>query len=179
MTGPVGFDRAANLVGALSLRLTDEVTAAMVAAATVSETGAAVLSALHHFLDGPTIDRLRQVLGRTSSGTVRAVDRLVDAGLVTREAGADARATVVRLTPAGRRAARRVSEARAGTLAGALAVLTPAERASLEHLAGKVLVGMIRPPGATGWTCRLCDTGACGRDEGECPVSSAARARYG
>ena len=61
----------------------------------------------------------------------------------------------------------------------ALAVLTPAERVTLEQLAGKILVGMIRAPGAVRWTCRLCDTGACGREEGRCPVADAALARYG
>jgi DNA-binding MarR family transcriptional regulator len=173
-----GFDRAANLAGALALRLADEVGDAMAAASPVSGTGATVLSALDHFLERPTIDRLRQVLGLTSSGTVRAVDRLVETGLVTRGPGVDARSTVVRLTPAGRRAARRVSAARATVLDQALRVLTPAERASLEHLAGKVLVGMVRAPGAVRWTCRLCDTGACGRDIGHCPVANAAVVRY-
>jgi len=179
VTGTGAFDRAANLAGALALRIADEMGDAMAAASPVSGTGATVVSALEHFLDRPTIDRLRQVLGLTSSGTVRAVDRLVGAGLVTREAGADARSTVVRLTPAGRRAARRVGDARATVLDDALTVLTPAERATFEQLAGKILVGMIRAPGAVRWTCRLCDTGACGREAGYCPVANAALARYG
>jgi DNA-binding MarR family transcriptional regulator len=173
------LDRAGNLVGALALRIADEVGDAVAAASPVSGTGATVLSALHHFLERPTIDHLRRVLGLTSSGTVRAVDRLVDAGLVARETGDDARETVVRLTPAGGRAARRVSEARTAVLDGALGTLTATERSTLEQLAGKVLAGMIRAPGATRWTCRLCDTAACGRDAGECPVANAARARYG
>jgi len=64
-------------------------------------------------------------------------------------------------------------------LHGALAALTPTEQQTFERLAGKVLVGLIREPGATRWTCRLCDTTACGRLRGECPVSNAAQARYG
>jgi rubrerythrin len=43
----------------------------------------------------------------------------------------------------------------------------------------RVLVGLIREPGATRWTCRLCDTTACGRDVGRCPVANAARERFG
>jgi DNA-binding MarR family transcriptional regulator len=173
------FDRTANLVGALTLRVADEMSDAVAAAAGVSETGAAALSALLHFLDRPSIDLLRQVLGLTSSGTVRLVDRLVDAGYVTRQSGADARATVITLTAAGRRAAMRVAAARADVLQNVLAPLSPADRRSIERLVSQLLVGMIRAPGASRWTCRLCDTGACGREEGECPVANAALARYG
>jgi len=48
----------------------------------------------------------------------------------------------------------------------------------LDKLSSKVLVGLMRGPGATRWICRLCDTGACGRDAGWCPVASEARVRY-
>ena len=51
------------------------------AAAGQSESAAAALSALLHFLDRPSVDLLRQVLGLTSSGTVRLVDRLAESGL--------------------------------------------------------------------------------------------------
>ena len=37
-------------------------------------------------------------------------------------------------------------------------------------LTGKLLVGMMREPGATRWTCRLCDLGACGRPTGPLPA---------
>ena len=47
------------------------------------------------------------------------------------------------------------------------------------ELASKILAGLIRPPGATRWTCRLCDLDACGRPQGHCPVYEAAKARYG
>ena len=138
-----------------------------------SPSGAAALSALLHFLDRPSVDLLRQVLGLTSSGTVRLVDRLERDGLVTRAPGDDGRVTTVVLTPAGRRAARRVAAARADVLDAALAGLDPGERAAFDELAGKLLVGMIRGPGATRWMCRMCDTGACGRERGKCPVANA------
>jgi hypothetical protein len=77
----------------------------------------------------------------------------------------------VHLTAAGRRAADRVTAVRAAVLRDALDVLAPAERRQLEDLAGRVLVGMQRGPGATRWTCRLCDTTACGRLVGRCPVA--------
>jgi DNA-binding MarR family transcriptional regulator len=78
------IDREANLLGALALVITDQTSAAIAAAAGQSGSATAALSALHHFLDRPTLDRLRQVLGPTPSGAVRLVDRLADAGLVTR-----------------------------------------------------------------------------------------------
>src|ERR671931_435893 len=66
------------------------------------ETSAAAVSALHHFLDAPTIGRLRGVVGRTSPATVRMVDRLVKDGYARRRAGGDARASPVELTAKGR-----------------------------------------------------------------------------
>lgn len=178
-----GFDRGANLLGALSLALADRVSDAISAAAEQSarpgsETAAAALSALHHFLGEPTIDRLRTVLGLTSSGTVRLVDRLEAAGYVERRRGEDGRTTIVALTEQGRRAASRVSEARETVLVEALAVLTPEQREALEALSGTMLVGLMRGPGATRWNCRLCNTGVCGVQTRECPVSRAAYARY-
>jgi MarR family transcriptional repressor of emrRAB len=163
--------QAANVLGALALALTDRMAAAVEESSAHSESGAAALSALRHFLRDPSIDLLRQVLGLTHSGTVRLVDRLEQGGLVTRAAGPDGRTTVVRLTPAGRRTARRVTAARARLLGSALEVLPAAEQEQLADLAGRVLAGMRRGAGATRWSCRLCDTGACGRLEGRCPVA--------
>ena len=166
----------ANVLGALALVVSDRTSAAIAGAAGQSETGAAALSALHHFLERPTIDLLRQVLGLTPSGTVRLVDRLVAAGYVTRGPGSDGRSRTVTLTAEGRRAAERVAQARADVLEGALAALSPAERATLHALAGRLLATFVRGPGATRWVCRLCDTGRCGRAEGLCPAANAASA---
>jgi DNA-binding MarR family transcriptional regulator len=169
-------EHTANLVSALALALADR-TADAVGEVAGSLSAAAALSALHHFIgrEGgvpPSVDTLRQVLGLTSSGAVRLVDRLQAAGLVERGPGADGRQTYVRLTPRGRRVARRVTEARAAVADTALVALSEAERGVFDDLVGKVLAGMVRGPGATRWTCRLCDTGACGRDAGACPVAN-------
>jgi hypothetical protein len=64
-----------------------------------------------------------------------------------------------------------VSAARLAVLTDALAVLSDAERATLDSLAGKVLVGLKRDAGATRFMCRLCDARACGHAEGACPVA--------
>jgi DNA-binding MarR family transcriptional regulator len=177
------FDRGANLLGALSLALSDRISDAISAAAEQSlrpgsETAGAALSALHHFLDDPTIDRLRTVLGLTSSGTVRLVDRLEAAGYVERRRGGDGRTTVVALTEAGRGVGARVSAARETVLVDALAALTPEQREALEALTGTMLVGLMRGPGATRWNCRLCNTGVCGVKTRECPVTRVAYERY-
>jgi DNA-binding MarR family transcriptional regulator len=176
---PAGeLDQAANLLGALSLVITDRMADAMGEAGGRPESAAAALCALLHFLDRPTVDRLRQVLGLTSSGTVRLLDRLAEQGYVERGGAADRRATTVTLTQAGRAAAAGVAAARADVLNGALAVLSPAERETLRGVMGKILASMIRGPGATRWICRLCDVGACRGAGGGCPVGNAALARY-
>ena len=170
---------AANLLGALALGVTDRTGDAVAAASDHSQTAAAALSALHQFLDGPTIDRLAQVVGLTQSGAVRLVDRLERDGYVRRGPGPDGRTRSVILTPSGRRAAEHVEALRRRVLEEALDSLTGAERQTLADLMGRVLVGMMREPGAVRWTCRLCDLAACGRPDGYCPIEREARARYG
>jgi DNA-binding MarR family transcriptional regulator len=176
--GPVVLDQTANLLGALSLMIDDRMADAMGEAGGRPESAAAALSALLHFLDRPSVDLLRQVLGLTSSGTVRMVDKMVQEGYVERGPGADRRSTSIALTKAGRAAAKRVGEARTDVLHGALAGLSAEERAVLGTIMGKVLVGLMREPGAVRWMCRLCDTGVCRGAEGGCPVGNAARERY-
>lgn len=163
----------------MSLVVADQAADAVAGAAGRADSAGAALSALLHFLDRPTVDRLSQVLGLTSSGTVRLLDRLAESGYVRRDRGADGRSASVVLTEAGTQAARRVSQARAEVLSRALAALSPGERADFERLTGKVLVGMMRGPGATRWICRLCDIGICRGTPGGCPIGNAARERYG
>jgi DNA-binding MarR family transcriptional regulator len=172
-------DGQANLLGALARVVTDRVDDAVAGASGRSVSAAAALSALHHFLDRPTLDRLRLVLGLTPSGAVRLVDRLVEAGLVKRGPGEDGRSRSVGLTPAGRRVAARISAARVGTLRDTLAVLSPAERETLHGLLGRVMAGIVQVKEGGAWICRLCDTDACGRAAGRCPAANAAAARYG
>lgn len=164
----------ANLLGALSLAVADRMTEAVAGAVGHSASSAAAVSALHHMLDGPSIERLSQVLGLTHSGTVRLVDGLEQDGYVRRERGPDGRSAAVSLTPAGQEVAARVTAARARVLEAAMTPLDADERVVFGELVGRILVGMMRGPGATRWTCRLCDTGACGRYTGGCPIGRAA-----
>jgi DNA-binding MarR family transcriptional regulator len=176
---PAPQGHAANVLGALMLATSDRMVESVQAELGLSETAAAALSALNQFLDRPTVDQLAQVVGLTQSGGVRLVDRLERDGLVRRGAGTDRRSASVSLTSAGRRLAEKVELARLQLLGGVTAPLTAEERDTLAGLAGRMLVGMMREPGATRWICRLCDLAACGRPVGQCPLEQEARARYG
>lgn len=132
---------------------------------------------MHHILDRPSIDRLRQVLGLTHSGAVRLVDRLGNAGLAIRATGPDRRTAGITFTDAGEELAARVTTARAAVLEAALAPLDTRDRIVLDRIAGTLLVGVMRSPGTTGWICRLCDTNACGRSAGDCPIGREAARR--
>lgn len=173
MTSP---DHTANLLGALSLVVADRMTDAAADVVGHSLTAATALSALHQFLDRPSVDVLRRVLGLTHSGTVRLVDRLEADGYVARRPGADGRSVAISLTAKGKRVGARVTAARSTVLGGVLATLTEAERAALDSTVAKLLAGMKRGPGATRWICRLCDLDACGRADGHCPFVPGAAA---
>ena len=135
----MSLDRAGNLLGVLALSVSDRTSDAVGDAAGQSQTAAVALSALHHFLDDPSIDLLRRVLGLTPSGTVRLVDRLEEAGYVERRPGRDGREVSLRLTGAGRKAAQRVTSARGEVLDSALSALSTSERKQFEDLLTRVL----------------------------------------
>ena len=63
----MSLDRAANLFGALSLVITDQSADAMGEAGGKSPSSAAALSALLHFLNAPSLDRLPTGCGRCSA----------------------------------------------------------------------------------------------------------------
>src|SRR2546421_11807780 len=133
-----------NLLGAMALAVSDRMAEALADRSGRSESAAATLSALDQFLGEPSIDQLSRVLGLSQSGTVRLVDRLEQDGLVRRGSGEDGRTTTVPLTPAGRRAARRLEAARLEGLEGVLQPLGDGERRTLAALPGRVLGGMMR-----------------------------------
>jgi DNA-binding MarR family transcriptional regulator len=184
MSGP-SDPRLVNIVGALTLALSDRVRDATETAAGRSATAPHALVALHEFLGHRTMDELRRAIGLTPSGAVRLVDRLVEGGYVERRPGPDGRSVALVLTSRGTRAARRVLAARSDALDSLLLGLSAAERTSLTNITEKLLGAITRqrladreeghdPQG--GWLCRLCDFDACGRDEGMCPTAATAQA---
>jgi DNA-binding MarR family transcriptional regulator len=172
-SGATGAHQA-NVLGALALAIADQTEQAVTAATGQSVTGAAALSALHEFLDRPTLDQIRRVLGLTPSGAVRLIDRLTDAGLVIRGPGTDGRTRSVLLTEAGRSAAEAGAAARIAYLRDSLATLSPAERATLDGLLGRVMAAVVDRKDGGAWICRQCDLTACERSAGHCPAMNAA-----
>jgi MarR family transcriptional repressor of emrRAB len=181
--------RLVNLVGALSLAMTDRIRAVADIASGLSDAGPAALVALHETgKPGRSIAELRQLVGLTHSGAVRLVDRLEAAGYVARRPGRDARTVAVVLTRRGTAAANRIRAARHEAASAALADLDDAQRRQFEELASVVLATLAgqrlalrasgrMPPG--GAMCRLCDFVACGRRAGRCPVAGTAIERTG
>ncbi len=167
----------ANVLAALALAVTDRAGSTIKDALDLPASDSIALSALHHVVPTPSVEQLRRVLGLTHSGTVRLVDRLVAAGMVTHGPGPDRRTTTVTLTDAGHRAALEVSRARHAAVGPALAELDDREVAELDRLAGRLLVAMMRGPEATRWICRMCDTAACGRYDDRCPIGREVSAR--
>lgn len=176
--------RQANLLAVLALGIGDRIRHAEEGAAGHGAAAPAALVALHEFLNGASIDELRQVVGLTPSGAVRLVDKLSEAGLVTRGPGRDGRSVAVALTRRGTAVASRVLAARRHAGEAVLAALSAHERESLTPLLERLLHELTaarlaeRERGASpvgGWLCRLCDFSACRRAEGACPVASTAR----
>jgi len=163
-------DHTANVLEARALTVADRQAEAVVAIAG-DASAAAALTSLGNLLEAPSIEQLRQVLGLTHSGTVRLVDRLVEQDLVVRGPGPDGRTAAVVLTGRGRSVARQVGKARAAVLDEVLAPLEPRVRAAIGQGLAVLLSGIAREQDEVRWTCRLCDTAACGRAEGDCPVS--------
>jgi len=177
--------RLANLVAVLTLALADRMRVATETAAAHAAAGPSTLIALSEFLDHPTVDEVRRVVGLTHSGAVRLVDRLEAQGYVARRPGRDARSVALVLTAKGKKAAERVRVARANAFNPVLSILSADEQRSLTALTAKLLTAITDerlrdrahdrlPPG--GWLCRLCDFEACGRPRGDCPVATAAAA---
>ncbi|WP_173123766.1 MarR family winged helix-turn-helix transcriptional regulator [Kibdelosporangium persicum] len=161
------MSRLENLLGAQSLALADRLLAADVGPAGTGLPGsdrAALVTLLAH--PGQTVRWLGDVLGLTSSGGTRLVDRLVAAGLVTRTAGGDARQRQLRLTRSGTVRARAVLRARQAVLSEVLATLTEEERHHLEELLAKIVHGLAATRMPALRVCRMCDREACD----QCPL---------
>jgi DNA-binding MarR family transcriptional regulator len=173
--------RLANLLGALATGLTDGVHEATSTTAQLDEIAAAALIALLDFSPRGSVQTLSQVIGLTHSGTVRLVDRLVNAGYVMRMPGRDARSRSPILTATGTRVARRVRIAREVAIARHVGELTEIERATLTRLCERLVSAVTkqrlaqRRAGFTpagGALCRMCDFAACGRDKSTCPAAA-------
>jgi len=158
-------DRAANLLGAVSLAIADGIEdAARDVLSHAGETPAALV--VIGYGTEPSNDALRRVLGLSHPGTVRLVDRLVADGLVERKRGDDRRKVALHLTPTGHKARERVLAGRLATIRPFLSVLDAQEQSDLERLLHKMLASLGTTDAQRTTLCRLCDDRVCT----DCPI---------
>lgn len=152
--------RTLNLLGALALALSDDI---HTATATRLGHGAAAPAALVLVGNNPghSIEFLSHALFLSHSGTVRLVDRLVQAGLLERRAGSDGRSVALHLTASGEAAVHAMLQAREQVLAAALAGFSDVQQAQLTVLLEQALSNLARSPQHADHICRLCDEAAC------------------
>ncbi len=160
-----------NLLGALSLALTDRVASALEATLGVGgNAGAALLSIGTR--PGESIDQLSRVLSLTHSATVRMVDRLEQRGWVRRDrGGGDGRTAALTLTPTGRSVFRRLLKARKTALNRVTSVLGDRENETLRKLLTKMLASLPDDRAEARHLCRMCEHSVCVGVR--CPVGSA------
>lgn len=159
--------RVENLLGALSLAITDAVAHRIEEAegAYGSDTFAIIL-----LLHAETLrsDVLSRQLGLAQSSTVRLVDRLERDGLLQRSIGADRRVVMISLTPRGLEAAENIRRARQSVLGELVGKLSDSERLALHHISVKLLTNLTVDLASGEHNCRLCDEEAC--ELADCPV---------
>lgn len=166
------YSRAANLLGALALAVSDEIREAAHQADGLATSEPAALVTLAHY-PGQSVGALARTLSLTHSGAVRLADRLVAAGLARRVNTGPGRTLALLLTESGQLAASRVLARRQAAVERLLDGLRPEEVAALERLAGRLLTGLTTDRASAYRLCRLCDEPLCAR-RSRCPVDQAA-----
>jgi DNA-binding MarR family transcriptional regulator len=160
--------RTENLLGALSLTVADRLRS-VAKQHDVSPSEQAALVTLVAYPER-TVNWLGVILGLTSSGVTRLVDRLVERGWVSRSPGSDARQRQLRLTAAGTRKAHALQREREEVLTRALGPLSGDERDALERLLVRLVTGITDDYLPAMTTCRLCDRDACRSGGQDCPL---------
>jgi MarR family transcriptional repressor of emrRAB len=161
------MSRLDNLFGAQALAVADRL---VTDARPRSEAGALVTLLAH---PGRTTGWLGGLLGLTSGGVTRLVDRLVAADWVERSPGEDARRRTLALTDSGVEQAEQILAVRRAAVERALSRLDADERRTLERLLDKVVAAL--PDGRLEalQLCRLCDRHACADgNPSRCPLES-------
>jgi DNA-binding MarR family transcriptional regulator len=164
--------RTANMFGALSSAMVDELDGRLRATSGYGGSASASLITLRE-RGALTVEQLRRIVGLTHSATVRLIDRLEGDGLVRRARGPDGRSVSVRLTRRGGQVALRLRGEREAALASVLGALTAREQAQLTRLAERLLASLTSSRAQARLICRSCDHGVC-QGGGFCPVDRAA-----
>lgn len=165
MYGMITEPEIANLLGALSLAVMDRIEQG--ARDTIGH-GGEMPAALVVIGYGPGItnDKLRRILGRSHSGTVRLVDRLVSERLVERRPGKDGRQVALHLTAKGAATRQDLLASRISAVTAFVDVLSPSGRKRLGELIHDVLARQDTSELDRFTICRMCDDRFCGN----CPL---------
>jgi MarR family transcriptional repressor of emrRAB len=164
------YSKTANLVGALSLAITERLLDAG-SEAGLDRNQAAALVTLSNG-PGQSIESLSNTLGLTHSGAVRLVDRLQAAALVVRERLGPGRTLALWLTEEGERAAVGVLARRQAVIEEVLTGLEQRELIALDGVVARLLAALTSDRQSARRICRLCDEALCER-HGVCPVDAA------
>lgn len=159
--------RTANLLGALALEIAGRLDKHGKLHPNETSSAAAALNVIG-FYEGCSNGALSRALGLSHTATVRLVDKLEAANLVTSATGSDRRAVALRLTDLGREKAREVVHERCVLLGDIINVLTPEQQRHLDAIAEILLKSMVEAAEDADHICRLCDDVACPPEQ--CPV---------
>lgn len=160
-------DIALNALGGLCLGVADALVEAVGTATGLGPASAAALVTIDA-RPGLSVSSLAETLGTTHSGTVRIVDRLQSAALVTRLGGPDGRTAALHVTALGREECSQAMLARRTVLEELTEGLDPSERGQLEHLVLQMAPGLASTRTEARHACRLCEHAICAGDD--CPI---------
>lgn len=160
------MDRAANILGALALAVSDQIEFQMREELSRGGEAPAALVILG-YVPGLSVEVLRQLLRLSHPGTVRLVDRLEADTLVERRKTEDGRSVALHLTAKGKRLRGRLMKRRLNVLDAALASLGDEERLRFGELAARILAGIPETELDKHRICRLCSVQLCNH---QCPI---------
>jgi MarR family transcriptional regulator, negative regulator of the multidrug operon emrRAB len=152
--------RLENLLGALVVAIGDQIESRAEEVAGHGPSSPAALLALFRRPD-QSMRSLSHGVGLSHSATVRLVDRMERDGLVRRRPAQDGREVSLSLSPAGRRRALKLQQARRGVLSRAVAGLSTLERRQLESFLDQLLRTQARGLDDPTPICRLCELSVC------------------
>lgn len=153
-------DQLANLLGALSVALTDAQVSALKKASDLNPSAASAIITLGAN-PGLSIGDVSKVLGVSHSAAVRAIDGLVGKELARRDKGADRRNARVSLTAKGKRLRIRLTTARRAVLEDCLVGLAPNSQDALAEILIELLENLTVGRTQADHICRLCDESVC------------------
>jgi len=172
---PSSRERAANLLGALAVGLSDRLEEVMATSTGSSASGAAALQTLSQ-VPGLRLDALRFTLALSQEAVTRLVARLVKEGLVLKtEDPRDRRAVMLRASALGTTRALRARMARARVTRALVDRLPEVWIPRFIRISERLLAGLAESPEAAVRVCRFCAWEVCRADaRTPCPVVLAA-----